>query len=192
MTVLPPLRSAALVLMSQNLATQASQLAEHGPTDAILAAMTESEPKAGVSALPGQVEAALSESIFSVNHKGVTEMKFDLVKRTGEELGVNIDDYDSAQAYGAALQKVVRELRLQPSGEMALRAIERKLGLDDLGLSLDDAINAASDPNGEAGNKVEKALAAYYGIEEDGAANEEQAPFLVLTDEAGLYGLIAG
>ena len=189
MTELPPLRSAALALMQQNMAVQATQLVKNGPADAILSALDDREGKVGMSAQPGQIEAALSESIFSVNHKDVTKMKLDLIERTGEELGVDMHAYESAQDYAAAMRRVVKEILRKPNGEMALKAVERKLNLDDLGLSIKDVINAASDPDGDGGDKVEKALAEYYGIREDQPGEEGKAPLLVQTDEAGLYGL---
>lgn len=185
MTVLPPLRSAALALMQQNAAVKAADLAENGPADAILAALNDAAPASDASE---QARSALSESIFSVNHKGVTEMKLDLIERTGKALGVEKEDYASAQEFAAAMRKVVREIRLQPGGELALRAIERDLGLDELGLSIDDVIDAASDVDGKAGDKVERALAEKYGLDEEGG--DEAAPLatlLVRTDEAGLY-----
>lgn len=190
MTVIPPLRSAALVLMQQNVAIKASELARHGPADAILAAMSENDGNATASgAGTGQASAALSESIFSVNHKSVTEMKLDLIERTGKALGVDIDDYTSTEDYAAAMRKVVREIRAKPGGDMALRAIERDLGLDKLGVTIDDVIAAASDPDGDAGGKLEKALAAEYGLDE--GESDEAAPSVILvqTDDAGLYGV---
>ena len=63
------------------------------------------------------------------------------------------------------------------------------LPLGGIPIGIKDVINAASDPDGDGGDKVEKALAEYYGIKEDKPGEEGKAPLLVQTDEAGLYGL---
>lgn len=188
MTVLPPLRSAALVLLRESAAVHAGEMAKNGPVEAILAASRDN--RAGVAASPTQAEASISESVFSVNHKSASELKLDLLERTGREFGLEMDGFDSPQEFGTALRRLVSKLRLEPNGEMALKAVERKLGLDELGLNIDDIVNAASDPDGDAGKKVEKALAEKHGLDdkaEEGA--EDETPLLVVTDATGLYAI---
>ncbi len=186
MTVLPPLRSAALVLLRESASVQADQLTKNGPVEAILAASRDN--RAGVAASPTQAEASISESVFSVNHKSASELKLDLLERTGREFGLEMNSFDSPQEFGTALRRLVSKLRLEPNGEMALKAMERKLGLDELGLNIDDIVNAASDPDGDAGKRVEKALAEKYGLDEEAQEDmEAEAPLLIITDETGLY-----
>lgn len=113
-------------------------------------------------------------------------MKVRLMERLGEELGISMDDFNSVRSYGLAIRQAVEEIKREPGGGFFLAELEKKLGLDDLGISLDTLVDAMTDPTGEADRKLEAALKAQVGDifdEDDKAALAALAP-----DEIGLYG----
>lgn len=131
--------------------------------------------------------AAASESVFSVNHLDITKIKLDLMEKVGEAFGIRMDDYDNQASYGSAIRKAVSEIKKQPDGHLVLAGIEKDLGLDKLGMSIDSMINAIIDPQGDDGDKLDAALKRQAG--EDGQT-QDAAPVLasVTLDDTGIYG----
>jgi hypothetical protein len=132
-----------------------------------------------------QAQAKISESMFSVNSVDPTAMKVRLIERVGKEFGIDRDDYKSLHSYGLAIKKAVDELKVKfPS---ALHEIEKKLGLDELGVSLDTLVGAIMDPTGDDGDKLDAALGEHLG---DFSKGKGKAAALtsIRPDEIGLYG----
>lgn len=131
--------------------------------------------------------AAASESVFSVNHVDVTKMKLDLMEKVGEAFGIKMDDYDSQASYGSAIRRVVSEIKKQDDGSLVLAGIEKDLGLDKLGMSIDSMINAIIDPQGNDGEKLDAALKRQAG--EDGRTQGAASVLASITlDDTGIYG----
>ena len=141
-----------------------------------------------------KAKAKLSEALFKPNAPSVTEMKIHLMKRLGEEFGIALDDYETHAAFGAALRDAIAEIKLEPNGALVLAAIERKLGFDKLGFSLDAFVNAIIDPKGNDGRKVDAALKKDLGLDSDSEdrAFPVRAVLAAITlDESGLYRVVS-
>lgn len=138
-----------------------------------------------------QTKERLASDIFSVSHIDSTQMKVRLMERLGDAFGLNQADYDSAASYGAAIRFTVSQMRDHPEGQQALARIEKNLGLDELGISIDTLVNAIIDPQGNDGDKLDAALKKQTG-EDAGAAGKPDAQSVLATvrfDEIGLYSL---
>jgi hypothetical protein len=155
-----------------------------------LAGSADNDP-AGISGISGllgsgspfaQAPAKISDAMFSVNSVDPTEMKVRLIERLGKEFGIEPSDYKSMADYGADIKRAVDALKAKPGSAMAIIAIEKKLGLDKLGISLDDLVGATIDPNGDASKKVDAALR-----KQAGEMGKSQGGSLQ-SDEIGIYG----
>lgn len=71
----------------------------------------------------------------------------------------------------------------QPEGHLILERIERDLGLDKLGVSIDDVINSAEDP--EKRDKLTEALEKRVGKAKELTKTDEA--LLISSDETGAY-----
>jgi hypothetical protein len=109
-------------------------------------------------------------------------MKLDLIDRAGEALGVKKSDYASMDEFVAATKKAFSDLKSKPDGQQAIAKIERDLGLDKLGISLDDLINSAGDP--DKNDKVTQALKKQLGEDAEGGS-------VLRKDEIGRYHIVA-
>ena len=65
---------------------------------------------------------------------------------------------------------------------MFIAGLEKNLGLDKLGITLDDLISAIDSPVGESAKKLDEALKELAGGEHKGAPGD------LRPDAAGLYG----
>lgn len=149
-----------------------------------------SQDVSGASGLTGvgspltQARARIFEAMFSVNSVDPTEMKVRLIERLGDEFGIKQSDYTSMASYGMDIQRAVEALKAKPGSAQTITAIEKKLGLDKLGVSLDDLVNATIDPNGRAGKKLDAALKKQAGE----MGKREGIAGLLQPDEIGIYG----
>lgn len=141
--------------------------------------------------LPMQVRAKAVEAMFSVNSLDVTALKVSLIERAGQELGIKQSDYASTREYGAALQQAFASLQRSPNAYLVIKDIEKKLGLDEIGISLEDLINAIADPDGKGNEKLNNALEVYVhgivGHDRFGAASGGKPPAPNPLDEIGIY-----
>ncbi|WP_434722231.1 hypothetical protein [Mesorhizobium sp. RIZ17] len=144
-------------------------------------------PKAAIIGIaPGPVASpltqatAVSASMFSVDSLNITAVKVRLMERAGKEFGVDQTDYESVSSYGAAVKNAVEALK--PQSPSAIAEIERQLGLDQLGVSLDTLVGAIGDPRGSANESLDDALKQHAGRQGEGDAASVQP------DELGLYG----
>lgn len=176
--------SAALLILQQSNSTAGSAPASDDVSDTMIAVANGLPNLTGSDGQGNKAESKLSEKLFSVNHQSIAEMKLDLIERTGKALGVEKDDYATTNEFVSAMKAALSNIRMQPNGQQALAGIERDLGLDKLGLSIDEVINSARDS--EANDKVTKALEAEFGTMED---DLDASELLGAPDEIGLYGL---
>lgn len=121
------------------------------------------------------------DDMFSVMSVDINEMKIDLMERLGKQLGISLDDFADASGFGRAVERLINVIRTSENGgDIAIMRIGRELGLDKLGISLDDLVDAINDPEGDADQRLEEAL-----LRE--AVGEEHAPGRPRIDEIGLY-----
>ena len=124
------------------------------------------------AALPlPQAEPAVAK--FSLDSLNITATKVRLMQRAGKEFAVDQTDYDSVSSYGSAIKNAVEALKRQSPS--AVPRIERQLGLDQLGVSLDTLVNAIVRPQGGDNDRLDTALKQHAGGEGD------------QPDELGLY-----
>src|SRR5690606_37347510 len=101
------------------------------------------EPHGGASR---QARAKISEAMFDSSAFNTTAMKINLMRRLGEELGIPFDDHATQFSFAAAIKEEVAKIRLLETGEKILAKIEKNLGLDKLGITIDQLVNAILDP----------------------------------------------
>lgn len=169
MTLVAPLATTAVQILSQRPVQGA---ATGGPRNQPAAITTLDLAANGKSKVAG--------AVFDASTPDVTQLKLDLFKRTGAALGVNEEDYASGKDYGAALSAAVVAIKSRPDAEFAILKIEKKLGLDKLGISLRTVIDAIADPSSGADNELTAALAAQM-------APERTKKLSVQQDSLGLY-----
>ncbi|MBZ9848892.1 hypothetical protein LB565_12960 [Mesorhizobium sp. CA14] len=135
----------------------------------------------GIAASPlVQAEPAAPASKFRLDNLNITATKVRLMERAGKEFGVDQTDYESVSSYGAAIKNAVEALKRQSPS--AIAEIERQLGLDQLGVSLDTLVDAIVDPRGSDSERLDAALKQHAGGPGEGDAASIQP------DELGLYG----
>jgi len=176
MSSLSALNNAALLILQQQ--RPQSAVAE----DSLVASANGVSSPAGSGAGSPliQAQAKISGSMFSVNSLNITAMKVRLMERVGKEFAIDQGDYQSLFSYGTAVKNAVEALKQRSASEII--AIEKKLGLDQLGVSLDTLVNAIIDPNGSDSDRLDAALKKQAG---DDAVGDGQATG---PDEIGLYG----
>ncbi|RWL77811.1 MAG: hypothetical protein EOR69_28745 [Mesorhizobium sp.] len=128
----------------------------------------------GPAGLPlTQAEPAVA--MFSLDSLNITATKVRLMQRAGKEFGVDQTDYESVSSYGSAIKNAVEAFKRQSPS--AIAKIERQLGLDQLGVSLDTLVNAVVRPQDGDNDRLDAALKQH-------ASGEGDQP-----DELGLYSL---
>ncbi|TIR16716.1 MAG: hypothetical protein E5X34_25665 [Mesorhizobium sp.] len=120
-----------------------------------------------------QAEPAISASKFSLDGLNITATKVRLMQQASKEFAVDQTDYESVSSYGSAIKSAVEALKRQSPSAVA--KIERQLGLDQLGVSLDALVNAIVRPQGGDNDRLDAALKRH-------ASGEGDQP-----DELGLY-----
>ncbi|QCI98166.1 hypothetical protein [Agrobacterium larrymoorei] len=179
-----PINATALSILQQSqisshLSKQISATAQDNPATGVLSTVHS-------EAQPTKVETTISEAMYSVNHMSITERKLELIDRTGKALGVDKDNYGTNDEFVDAMRKALGKLKIE-GGAAAVMALNRELGLDKLGLSVEDVIDAAADP--DANDKVTKALEKEAGITSE-EEEESSQKMLGALDELGLYALL--
>lgn len=166
--------------------------ARRAPADGLVAAANGVAPPdgAGASKPSRQAQAKIFEAMFSANTVDANKLKIKLMERLGKALGLSLEDFDTQASFASAVRDVIGQIRQQEDGHLRLAAIEKELGLDKLGITLDDLVDALIDPEGEDGQKLEAALRKEAG--EQARKEGKDAARAVLTlmqrNEAGLYG----
>jgi hypothetical protein len=178
MTAIHSVNSAALQIMRQFQPSPATADGKATPVDSMVAAAN------GVRVETADADGGSADSVFSPNHLDPTQMKIRLMERVGDEFGIDMDDFDDQASYGLAIQKAVSEIRAEPGGHLVLAEIEKSLGLDELGLSIDEMINAIIDPGSSDGDKLDAALEEKAGNQTDGG---ETSSGSVTLSDIGIY-----
>ena len=114
--------------------------------------------ESGAGRVSIDAQGKITESLFSVQTVDVTKLKVNLMERLGQELGLDMDEFETASEFGRAVKRAIDAIKTQDDGAQRLAEIERKLELGKLGISLDDLVAALNDPDGEADNKLDAAL----------------------------------
>lgn len=176
MSVLPPANLAALQLLQQsNLSSFSAIGRERDPANAGLP-VTAASP-----AQPQQPDPMFSPTLVDVN-----KLKVHFMEQVGKALGLDVDDFESASAFGQAIRTAVLEMRRAPEGEALIHKIEDDTGLDELGVSLMDFAKALIDPDGNAAERLDAALQEAANSE----AADKGADGPVRFDEIGIYSFI--
>lgn len=190
------INSAAVLILQQSSPLFASSEPRKSPGDDLIAAANGAAPRggAGGSQASTQARAKISEALFSASSVSITEMKINLMRRLGEEFGISLDDHASQLSFGTAIKDAVARTRLLEDGEQILAKIEKNLGLDKLGITIDQMVNAIIDPEGADAGKLDAALRKQAG--DDGKKDERDEATkalrtLLQRDESGLYGFWA-
>ena len=190
MTSISNVPSAALAILQQlNKGATVSQQPQSA-ADSLIAVATGQANIVAVSKQPTQAQSNVSEAMFSMSSDSIAKQKLDLIVRTGRALGVERNNYSSMSDFVAAMKKAFGEIKVQSGGTGALHALERQLGLDKLGLSIEDVIESAGD--GDSNDKVTQALERQTkkAKDETNATGSDQA-VEIDSAAANLYGLLS-
>lgn len=183
----PPIKSAALLILQQaNTVPNPDQ--QSGSVSSDIAA-TANGVISGADSQSGRVEAKVAEAYFDANAINANALKINLMERLGAELGISLDDFETHAEFGAAVQEAIRQIKLQNGGALRLMEMERKLGLNKLGISLDTLVGAIVDSGSEDAAELEAALRKELGEDESGGGTSEASAALanLRQDEDGLY-----
>lgn len=181
MTSLNSLRNANTLMVDLSRAAKAALESQRSSGKPVVLTL-QREPKASGAAAwagaPSQRNPIAFESIFSVNHVDANEMKVNLMERVGKAFGIELDDFADAGAMAKVIDGLISEMDL---GQIT--AIEKELGLDELGVSLNEVLDAMHEPGGAADQKLDAALRAEAGEILDGNKSILNVGF----DEIGRY-----
>jgi hypothetical protein len=97
-------------------------------------------------------------SIYSVKHVTSAKLKIDLYQRVGKAFDLDIEKFADA---GKMAQKIQAELAKMPPSQVF--ALEKSLGLDELGVSLREVLDAMTDPTSDGGRKLDASLKGQAG-----------------------------
>ncbi len=126
--------------------------------------------------------ARKSSSIFSADHFDRNSMKVRLMERLGRAFGLNLNDFANA----GDMARVIRQemAKLTPEG---ISAIEKRVGLDKLSVSLNEMLDAMSNPGGGADKKLDAALRNGVAAASQRDEEQDQRRRELGLDEIGRY-----
>ena len=181
-----PVGSAALLVLRQAASSSTRPPAEVSPADRLTAAAGNAaigRPAAPLAEARGKV----AEALFDRSVPDVNAMKVHLYEALGEEFGISISDFETPRDFGAAIAEKIGQMRREPNGSLMLSEIEKRLGLDKLGISLDTLVDAVINAGGESDAKLTRALEAKLGEEAGGGKSASPSIARLGSDEIGLY-----
>ncbi|MEO3998160.1 hypothetical protein [Mesorhizobium sp. CAU 1732] len=181
MTLIPVAGSAALQLLLQR--SQFSPLtvaAGRNATAEVVAAANGAVPASMAGAGLPNSRTEISDAIYSVNSVDANKLKVNLTERLGAEFGISADDFESASAFGTAIKHALDAMKQDDGWQRRVAEIERNLGLDELGISLDSFINALINSDNDDAAKLDAAL-------RDKVDDDAQRARFTL-DDIGIYG----
>jgi hypothetical protein len=186
MTSIPGVNSTASLILQQLSSVAPAPAEENNPANLIATANGLSS-KTGVAGPQSQAQSKITDTLSAT---GLTQLKMQLYKKTGEALGVTESDYTTPQLYASALRKAVSLIRAQKDGENIIAGIEHQLGLDKLGVSLDTVIDSIDNPGSSSAKTLDDALqrAVAKGKIATGGGEASQ-PGTVQVNEIGMYSL---
>lgn len=131
---------------------------------------------------PAQATSFAFESIFSVNYIDANKLKIHLMERVGKAFGLDVDDFPDA---GSMAREIDQFIEKMSASDVA--AMEKELGLDKLGVSLRDVIEAMKEPGGASDRKLDAALSEQAGDMLDEQEQVAKGGLNVRFDEIGRY-----
>lgn len=170
--------------------TETEKVQPHGETSVMIAAANGLDVETDSPDPSHRARLKIDESVFSVQHIDITERKMKLFEDVGEALGISEDGYDTPLAYATALRIEVNAILEDEDGRgwQIIREIEKELGLDDLGMTLDEVISAIANPDGASDRKLTDALEEMFNGDEKEKDNEKATEELERKlDEFGRY-----
>lgn len=117
------------------------------------------------SGSPAPASSIAFESIYSVNHVDANKLKVNLFERVGKAFGFDLNDFASAGVMARSINEIVAKM-----APAEITAMEKELGLDDLGVSLRDVLDAMETPGGERDRKLDAALRNEAGDQKAGSS----------------------
>lgn len=180
MSPVSPANSAAAMILQQSRINPVPLNDTTSPNDDILVAAN------GVDAREEAKDVKTADDYWGVFQTDPTQLKVQLFRALGEAFGLDMKDFGSISSFGEAIRAQVEKMKMSPEGRHALANIEEKLGLSELGISLDTLIEAVIDPDGTANDELEAALAK-QSAEEDELADAVEILGSVKIDGNGLY-----
>lgn len=180
--------SVALAILQRLNASATTPQQPQSSADNLIAIATGQTGQIAASKQPTQAQSKISEAFFNADsNASITKMKLDLIERTGKALGVEKDDYVSMDDFVAAMKKAYGEIKVQPGGAAIIHGLEKELGLDKLGVSLEDVINSAGD--GENNDTLTQALERQLN---PGKENKDDGQSTAVNlSQASQYGLLS-
>lgn len=180
MTLIPSLGSAAVQILQQS--QIASPLVEEN-------ASADNDLVATANGVKSE-EVEPTKDFWDINRVDPTQMKVKLFERLAEKFGFNLEDFDSFSEFGQAVRYQMEMMKTEdPKAAMLMfHEIEKDLGLDKLGISLEELVEAAIDPGGKEAEKLDAALGEL--AEELNTETDEEKVFGSLrVDGNGIYSL---
>ncbi|MBL4726695.1 MAG: hypothetical protein JKY83_08495 [Rhizobiaceae bacterium] len=181
MTFLPPVNSAAIQILQQSKITS-QNIEKNTPADNKIVATAN-----GVKS--DEVEA--TKDYWDINHVNPTQMKVKLFEAVGEAFGIDKDNYDTSAKYASAIQSAMDQIKENDPAKayIIFHEIEKDLGLNELGISLEKAVEAMLEPGGKADEELDAALQA-QADEINGDFGEDEVFGSLTVDSNGVYSLL--
>ena len=95
----------------------------------------------------------IAEALFGSGGPDPVGLKMDLIERLSNELGIDTEEARSAYRLGKALEDALKDML--PND---VRDLSEKIGLEDLGVSMDTLLKAIKNPYGDDNKRLEDAL----------------------------------
>lgn len=183
MPLLPPVNSAAVQVLQQSRVAPIAVDRNAPPENELISAVN------GVKT----EEVKPTEDFWDITTVTPTQMKIKLFEAVGEAFGLSEEDFDSFDTFASAIEAAIDRIKEEdPTGAaVTLRQIASDLGLNELGISLGEVVEAMLDPSGSADDKLDAILKEkadeINGVLEDG---EDQVFGSLRVDSNGIYSLL--
>lgn len=154
MALLPPLTSAAVQILQQVKAISPLNEKEVPAGNNVIATAN------GVSAETAQTEVEPAKDFWDVGRINPTQIKLKLFEDVGKEFGLKQEDFDSLHEYGEAIHSIMEKIKIAAPERayIIFHEIEKNLGLDELGISLDTLVDAIRGSDPKATDRLNAAL----------------------------------
>lgn len=180
MSLISPMNSTAAMILQQSRISPLPLDKSTSPHDNIIAEVN------GINAREEAKDVKTADDYWGVFQTDPTQMKAKLFMALGEAFGLDMKEFKSIRSFGNAIRAKLEKMKTTPEGRQALFEIEKKLGLSELGISLDTLVEAVTNPEGAANDKLEAALKKQLA-EEDELADVVEILGSVEVDGNGLY-----
>lgn len=111
------------------------------------------EAKISASEDARRAKDKIAEALFGLNQVDINEMRMDLIEQLGHELGIDVEKAKSSYSLGSAFEEAIKGL-----DRSAKTKIEKTLGLDELGITLDHFVASVKNPYGDDNDRLKDAL----------------------------------